>query len=188
MSPDELKFWEARYATPDYAFGTAPSYFLEQCKPLLPHGGKALAVPGAYIVGSRLLKDLLVNRCRHLIFTTALPPQVGSWWLDALDLVSRDEASRSVLHERARLFRAELLARRIAVGGTHYIVSIVLGADALAVEAARRLQEAGFDVRAIRPPTVAEGTARLRVSIHADHDPAVLRRLAEALGAVVPNI
>ena len=44
ISPDELKFWEERYATPDYAFGTAPSYFLEQCKPLLPRGGKALAV------------------------------------------------------------------------------------------------------------------------------------------------
>lgn len=149
-------------------------------------GGKALAVPGAYLVGSRLLKDLLVNRCRHLIFTTALPPQVGAWWLDALDLVSRDEAARSRLHERACLFRADLLARRIAVGGTHYIASIVLGPDAMAVEAARRLQAAGFDVRAIRPPTVAEGTARLRVSIHADHDPEVLRRLAEAMGSVAP--
>lgn len=149
-------------------------------------GGKALGVPGAYIVGSSQLKELLINHCRHLIFTTALPPQVGAWWLDALELVARDEASRSVLHERTQFFRTELLARRIAVGGTHYIASIVLGPDAIAVEAARRLQEAGFDVRAIRPPTVAEGTARLRVSIHADHEPAVLLRLAEALGAVVP--
>ena len=149
-------------------------------------GGKALAVPGAYIVGSSQLKELLVNRCRHLIFTTALPPQVGAWWLDALDLVVRDEASRSVLHERTCFFRTELLARGISVGGTHYIASIVLGPDALAVEAARRLQEAGFDVRAIRPPTVAEGTARLRVSIHADHETALLARLAEALGAIVP--
>jgi 8-amino-7-oxononanoate synthase len=150
-------------------------------------GGKALAVPGAYIAGSRLLKDLLVNRCRHLIFTTALPPQVGAWWLDTLDQVWRDEIARSVLHERARLFRAELLVRRIAVAGTHYIASIVLGPDALAVEAAQRLQEAGFDVRAIRPPTVSAGTARLRISIHADHDPEVLRRLADALASLVPE-
>jgi 8-amino-7-oxononanoate synthase len=151
-------------------------------------GGKALAVPGAYIVGSRLLKDLLVNRCRHFIFTTALPPQVGAWWLDALELVSRDETARSVLHERARIFRAEMLARRIAVGGTHYIASIVLGPDSVAVEAARHLQEAGFDVRAIRPPTVAEGTARLRVSVHSNHDPAVLRRLADVLGSLVSAV
>jgi len=148
-------------------------------------GGKALAVPGAYIVGSRLLKDLLINRCRQLMFTTALPPQIAAWWLDALDLVCRDEASRTALHERARVFRAELHDRGFAVGGTHYIASIVLGPDALALRAARCLQEAGFDVRSIRPPTVAEGTARLRVSIHADHDVAVLRRLAEALRAAV---
>jgi 8-amino-7-oxononanoate synthase len=151
-------------------------------------GGKALAVPGAYIVGSPQLKELLVNRCRHLIFTTALPPQVGAWWLDALDLVARDEAARSALHERSRFFRTEMFARRIAVGGTHYIASIVLGPDALAVEAARRLQEAGFDVRAIRPPTVAEGTARLRISIHADHERAEVLRLAEALGTLVPGM
>jgi 8-amino-7-oxononanoate synthase len=150
-------------------------------------GGKALAVPGAYIVGSRLVKDLLVNRCRQLIFTTALPPQIGAWWLDALGLVLRDDAGRSTLHERTRLFRSDLQDRGIMVGGSHYIASIVLGPDGLAVEAALRLQERGFDVRAIRPPTVAEGTARLRVSIHADHEVAVIRQLAEGLKSVVPE-
>jgi 8-amino-7-oxononanoate synthase len=79
-------------------------------------------------------------------------------------------------------------ARGIAVGGSHFIASIVLGPDALAVEAARHLQEAGFDVRAIRPPTVAEGTARLRVSIHADQDAAVIRRLADLFGELVPGM
>jgi 8-amino-7-oxononanoate synthase len=151
-------------------------------------GGKALAVPGAYLVGSQLLKDLLVNRCRHFIFTTALPPQVGAWWLDALALVARDKAARTILHDRAMFFRADMLERGIAVGGTHYIASIVLGPDALAVEAARRLQDAGFDVRAIRPPSVPVGTARLRISVHADHDPPALRQLAEALALVVPSI
>ena len=63
-----------------------------------------------------------------------------------------------------------------------------LGSEGVYHKAARRLQEAGFDVRAIRPPTVAEGTARLRISIHADHDPALLRRLAEVLGSVVPMV
>jgi 8-amino-7-oxononanoate synthase len=151
-------------------------------------GGKALAVPGAYIACSKLLKDLLVNRCRQLIFTTALPPQIGRWWLDALDLASTDSATRSALHERTRLFRAELAGREIPVGGSQYVVTVVLGADAAAIAAARRLQEDGFDVRAIRPPTVAEGTARLRISIHADHEQAVLRRLAEVLGSLTADI
>ena len=84
------------------------------------------------------------------------------------------------------LFRKEMHARRISVGGTNYIAAIVLGADSAAMEAASRLQEAGFDVRAIRPPTVPPGTARLRIAIHADHEPAELRRLADSLAALVP--
>lgn len=151
-------------------------------------GGKALAVPGAYIAGSRQLKELLVNRCRHLIYTTALPPALGAWWLDAFALVSTDKTARTALHERAAFFRKESYLRRISVGGSNYIGTIMLGADAVAVEAARRLQEAGFDVRAIRPPTVPVGTARLRISIHADHEESVLRDVASALAALLPPL
>ena len=147
-------------------------------------GGKALAVPGAYIAGSAQLKEMLVNRCRHLIFTTALPPQVGAWWLDALAVVSADAATRDALHDRTQSFRKELSARGIRAGGTNYIVSVVLGADAVAADAARKLKDRGFDIRAIRPPTVPPNTARLRISIHADHEPAVLQELAHVLGAL----
>lgn len=148
-------------------------------------GGKALAVPGAYLVGSRQLKELLINRCRHFIYTTALPPALGSWWIEALERVRTDHPARAALRERSAFFRRELDLHRIAVSGSHYVATIVLGADAPAMDAARRLQEAGFDVRAIRPPTVPINTARLRISIHADQDPAVLRQLVDALGALV---
>jgi 8-amino-7-oxononanoate synthase len=151
-------------------------------------GGKALAVPGAYIVGSRQLKELLINRCRHLIFTTALPPALGAWWLDALQTVAKDDEARRALQERTRLFRTELAARKIAAGGADHIVPIVIGPDAAAVAIASKLQAAGFDIRAIRPPTVPPGTARLRISIHADHEADVLRRLADALGMHVPTM
>jgi len=150
-------------------------------------GGKALAVPGAYIVGSRLLKELLVNRCRHFIFTTALPPTVGVWWLDMLDLVAGDQTTRVALQDRVKLLRTELLLRQISVGGSAYIVTLPIGDDADAVDAACRLQANGFDIRAIRPPTVPMGTARLRVSIHADHEEDVLRNLADALASVAPQ-
>lgn len=149
-------------------------------------GGKALAVPGAYIVGSRLLREMLINRCRHFVFTTALPPQVGSWWLDALALAANDDKTRLALHERARFFRKELALRRIGGGGRHYIATVMLGTDAAAVETARRLQDAGYDIRAIRPPTVTPGTARLRISIHADHEQGVLLDLAKTLATLVP--
>ena len=151
-------------------------------------GGKALAVPGAYIAGSRLLKDLLVNRCRQLIFTTALPPAIGAWWLDALQAVAKDDEARRALHERTRFFRTELATRKITTGGTDYVVSIVIGADAAALEIASKLQAAGFDIRAIRPPTVPPGTARLRISIHADHEADVLRTLATALADCVTRL
>jgi 8-amino-7-oxononanoate synthase len=150
-------------------------------------GGKALAVPGAYIVGSRLLKDLLINRCRHFIYTTAIPPLVGAWWLDMLDWVPADEDARTRLHEAAREFRTQ--ARRdgsgIDVGGGDFIATWHASNDGMAVEIASRLQGLGFDVRAIRPPTVPPGGARVRISIHADHEPAALRRLADALIQIV---
>jgi 8-amino-7-oxononanoate synthase len=150
-------------------------------------GGKALALPGAYIAGSRLLKEYLTNRCRHLIFTTALPPVVGGWWLDGLDRVQNDKESRRRLHDNAALFRTELTKRGVAAAGTEYIVPVVIGEDSRAVAAATQLQAQGFDIRAIRPPSVPPGTSRLRISIHADHEPATLVQLAEAVARAVSH-
>jgi 8-amino-7-oxononanoate synthase len=131
-----------------------------------------------------LLKDLLVNRCRHLIFTTALPPALGPWWLEAIDRVQADDPGRQTLHAAARLFRTELARQGVPAGGDHYIVPILLGDDGRAVRAARWLQEQGYDIRAIRPPSVPPGTARLRLSLHADHSFDLLVRLAEDLARI----
>jgi 8-amino-7-oxononanoate synthase len=147
-------------------------------------GGKALGVAGAYICCSKLLKDYLVNRCRHLIFTTALPPALGTWWLDALERVHKDQAARDRLEENTTVFRRALGRHGIQAKGDRYIVPVMLGDDTAAVDAATALQRGGFDVRAIRPPTVPPGTARLRISIHADHDRTTLLALAEALARV----
>jgi 8-amino-7-oxononanoate synthase len=148
-------------------------------------GGKALGVPGAYIAGSALLKELLINRCRHLIFTTALPPQLAAWWLEALQRVHEDEQSRRRLHANVRAFRQGLAQAGVGAQGEHYIVPVVLGEDGKAVRAATSLLAAGYDIRAIRPPTVPEGTARLRVSIHADHAPNTLAAVATAIAQAI---
>ena len=148
-------------------------------------GGKALGVPGAYVVGSQKLKDWLVNRCRHFIFTTALPPAVGEWWLAMLDRIPGDLEGREILHNNALHFRERLNDHGINSIGESYIVPILLGDDAKAVSAAERLQSMGFDVRAVRPPTVPEGTARLRISIHADHTFEQLDALASAIREVL---
>lgn len=148
-------------------------------------GGKALGVTGAYVCGSKLLKDYLVNKCRHLIFTTALPPAVGAWWMNAVNRVREDDAARQRLHANAAAVHAKLRAHAVPTLGDSYVVPVVLGDDPLAVTVATRLQEHGYDVRAIRPPSVPQGTARLRLSIHADHDPAVLAGLADAVAEAV---
>jgi 8-amino-7-oxononanoate synthase len=146
-------------------------------------GGKALGVPGAYVAGSRLMRDYLINRCRHLVFTTALPPRIAAWWLDTLPRVQSDAAARRRLHDNAARFREKL---RVPAGGAIYIVPVILGEDASATRVAEALQAAGFDVRAIRPPTVPAGTARLRISIRADHELALLDELSGRLAEAMP--
>jgi 8-amino-7-oxononanoate synthase len=148
-------------------------------------GGKALGVTGAYICGSNLLRDYLVNRCRHLIFTTALPPAIGEWWLSMLPKVKGDDIGRRTLHTNAVHFHAALKARGVPTVGETYIVPVVLGDDPVAVRVALRLQERGYDIRAIRPPSVPQGTARLRISIHADHSPELLDQLAEHVAEAI---
>jgi 7-keto-8-aminopelargonate synthetase-like enzyme len=148
-------------------------------------GGKALAVCGAYVCGSSRLRELLINRCRHFLFTTALPPALAGWWLEALARVQADEPGRQALHRGAALFRAELARHGVAALGEHYIVPIVLGSDSAAVQAAQHLAQAGWDMRAIRPPSVPPGTARLRISIHADHAAPTLTAAAAAVAEAV---
>jgi 8-amino-7-oxononanoate synthase len=144
-------------------------------------GGKALGVAGAYICGSKLLKDYLVNRCRHLIYSTALPPALGGWWRAMIPRVQEDEASRQALHRNVELFRNELARLGITAAGVDQIVPVIFGANDRASEAALQLQKKGYDIRPIRPPSVPVNTARLRISIHADHDPVLLVRLAADL-------
>ena len=150
-------------------------------------GGKALGLHGAYICGSKLLKEYLINRCRHLIFTTALPAAIGAWWRERIPQIQADDAARSLLHLNAAIFRSRLAEYGIAPPGGHFVVPVIVGQDEPAVRAAKALQERGYDVRAIRPPSVPQGTCRLRISIHADHDPLVLIQLADAIASAVQS-
>lgn len=144
-------------------------------------GGKALGVPGAYVASSELVREVLVNRCRSLIYTTALPPIAAEWWKASVRRVREEPQAREHVQTLARDFRAMLTLRAVPHFGESYIIAIPLGEDTRAVAVAERLQNEGYDIRAIRPPTVPEGTARLRISVHADHTPKLLDSLASAL-------
>jgi 8-amino-7-oxononanoate synthase len=127
--------------------------------------GKALGQAGALVTLPAILKDYMINCARSFVYTTAPPPLAAVAVERALEIV-RDEPRRiETLLGQVDYARAKLTAAFGPVPGSTQILPLIVGADARAVELAQHVQDRGYDVRAIRPPTVAEGTARLRVSI-----------------------
>jgi len=134
--------------------------------------GKALASVGAFVCGSRVLKEYLVNRARTFIFSTAMPPYLTSQIQAALKIATDAEAERNHLRKISHALREGLTAAGINCGSTlpagtgeSQIVPAILGTNEAALHVACELQSAGFAVKAIRPPTVPPGTARLRISL-----------------------
>ena len=146
-------------------------------------GGKALGVAGAFAVGTAALRDQLLNRARAFVFTTAPPPAVSGALVRAVELAREmdDQRARCVENARALAHRLGLPAPDAA------IVPFLVGADRDAVALADRVAAAGLDVRAVRPPTVPEGTARLRIACHAFNTEAELGRLTDELAHAAPS-
>jgi 8-amino-7-oxononanoate synthase/dethiobiotin synthase len=140
-------------------------------------GGKALGAGGAVVVGRRALVDWLQNRARSFVFTTAASPAVPAAFLTAVRHVQREGAAGERALAAARRLAAALGERAPAAA----IVPFVLGPERAALAAAAAAQAAGFDVRAVRPPTVPEGSSRLRLVCRASHGDAQLDRLADVL-------
>jgi 8-amino-7-oxononanoate synthase len=138
---------------------------------------KTLGALGGFVAGPRRYTDLLVNRARAYIFTTASSPADAAAALAALRVLRSPEGDRL----RARL-RANV--DRLRPGHPSPIVPYVCGAEARAVAAAEALAERGFLVTAIRPPTVPPGTSRLRVALSADHTVEQVDTFAAALAEV----
>jgi 8-amino-7-oxononanoate synthase len=148
--------------------------------------GKALGGFGAYVAGPKTLIDALVQRCGGFIYSTAPPPAVLGALDAALDLVPGMDLDRERLLKHAARVRAAAEAREFAVfGSSTQILPVGLGSESRALNAARTFEEAGLLAVAIRPPTVSEGTSRLRLSLSAAHEDAVIDRVVEAIGAIV---
>jgi 8-amino-7-oxononanoate synthase len=146
--------------------------------------GKALASSGAFVCGGNILKSYLVNHARTFIFSTAMPPYLAGQIQGAIALAGLADAERAHLREIASSLRAALAARGLDCGsGTTHIVPVMLGSNELAVQVASLLQGAGFAVKAIRPPTVPQGTARLRISLTSRITHQEIASLAQAIEA-----
>lgn len=144
--------------------------------------GKAFGAFGAYVAGSRALVDWLVNRCSGFIFTTALPPPVLGAVDAALDLIPGMEAERLQVATHALRLRDALRALGVStLESTTQIVPAVIGAEDDTLAAAARLDAEGFLAVAIRPPTVAPGSSRLRLAINSTLTTSDIDRLLAAL-------
>jgi len=139
---------------------------------------KAAGLAGAYLVADRDWIELLVNRARSFIYTTAPPPALAHAAVAALELIRSPEGARrrATLADHARRLRPE--------GPPTPIVPVILGDNDAALAAHAALLEAGLLVPAIRFPTVPRNSARLRVSLSASHPPAAVAALADALASL----
>jgi 8-amino-7-oxononanoate synthase len=149
-------------------------------------GGKALGVAGAFVAGPSWVVDYLVQRARPFVFSTAPPPAVVAALGASLEIVAAEPHRRLRLLALARDLRDRLRRAGFDVAaGDSPIVPIVLGETAPAMAAAAQLRADGFDVRAIRPPTVPTGTARLRLMVNVGLDERLIERLVAALSVAV---
>ncbi len=125
----------------------------------------------------------MINRCRNFIFATAPSPFIAALVRAALPIVEAADDRRAALAERvARIGEGLARLKTFPATGTH-IQPIVVGPDHLALTLAARLQAAGFDIRGIRPPTVPEGSSRLRISVTLNAAPAEIDAMLLALEA-----
>lgn len=152
--------------------------------------GKALGTGGALLLAPRVLCDFLVNRARPFIYATAPSPLMAAAVRAALGLVASDAGA----HRRERLaslvaFAGREIERRLGIppSGSH-IQPMILGADERAVSLSHALIGEGFDVRAVRPPTVPEGTARLRLSFTLNAGEDATGRLIDTLARMLQEV
>ncbi|HEY7585493.1 MAG TPA: 8-amino-7-oxononanoate synthase [Candidatus Deferrimicrobiaceae bacterium] len=142
---------------------------------------KALGTYGAYIGTTRAMVDYFINKCRPFIFNTGLPPALAGATLAAIKLLSKEPAILESLWRNQKAFRAEMEARGRTVGSRTAIVPILVGGDKETMTVSKTLFDRGVFVHGIRPPTVPEGTGRLRLTLMATHTQDMIRTAASQI-------
>jgi adenosylmethionine-8-amino-7-oxononanoate aminotransferase len=148
---------------------------------------KALGASGAYVATSRVVRELLLSTARPLIFSTALPAAVVAGARAALRLVRTEPSRRETLRRHCERFAHGARRSGFDVSPDSAIFSLLQGTPEAALDASQRLRAQGLLVKAIRPPTVPEGTSRLRISLSAAHSDAHIDALVSALESLPPR-
>jgi 8-amino-7-oxononanoate synthase len=148
---------------------------------------KALGSFGAYLACSEKVKQFLVNSCRSFIYSTALPPPTIAANIEAVNIVRDEPFRRQTLLANADFFRTRLSKAGFAVKGDSQIVPLIVADTDKAVRLSDKLQQDGFWVLPIRPPTVPKGQARLRFSLTYHHTKQLLEKLADRIVEVMQS-
>ena len=149
--------------------------------------GKALGGYGAFVAGEADAIEWLMQRARTYVFSTALPPAAAAVAAAAMALIEGDPSIVRALHARIGEFRRACEAQGVAASSATAIQPVIVGDSARAVALSARLREAGLLVPAIRPPTVPQGTARLRISLSAAHTRVQVETLVSALAQALDD-
>lgn len=167
----------------------AENRFERQALAIIYPCGKALASAGAFACGTANLKHYLVNHARTFIFSTAMPPYLAGQIRAALDLARGADSERTHLSQIANSLRELLSASGLNFGASStQIVPVYLGSNEAALEIAAKLQESDFAVKAVRPPTVPAGTARIRLSLTSRITANDIHRLASVIGEACKSL
>ncbi len=146
--------------------------------------GKALGCVGAFVAGSHELIDWLVNRARSFIYTTAIPPAMAATVLAALDIVKQEPERRQQLWDNTRVLSDGLRSLGYTLGATRsQILPVIIGEARETMAVAHAILQRGVFAHGIRPPTVPEGTSRIRVTPMATHTQDQLSRTLDAFAA-----
>lgn len=146
--------------------------------------GKALGGFGAYVAGRRELIDWLVNRARSFIYTTGLPPSVAATAIAALDIVGQEPERRQQLWDNTAFLASQLSALGYTLGNSRsQILPVIIGEAGKTMALAAGLLTHGIFAHGIRPPTVPEGTSRIRVTPMATHTKEDMRQTVQAFAA-----
>ena len=167
--------------------GSVQAAGLQQVPVYMATLGKALGTFGAFVAGSETLIDYLVQFARPYVYTTALPPAVAAATRKSLRMVQEADDRRAHLQALVARFRDGASAQGWTLMASDTAIQpVLLGDDARALQVSSKLREAGCLVTAIRPPTVPDGEARLRVTLSAAHREDDVDRLLDAMNTLTP--
>lgn len=147
--------------------GCAEQYqVIDQIDFLVGTFGKAIASVGGYLICHSVIRDYLINQMRPLIFSTAQPPICMAWTQFVFEKVLGLQQQRQQLAALSQFLQQQIVAKGYASPSTSHIIPVIIGDSQAAVDRAKQLQQAGFYVMPVRPPTVPQHSSRLRISLN----------------------